>query len=314
MKKKTDSILARLVAIAIFIAVIAGTWDTWWHGVIGRDTFWEPPHILLYSATVIAIALGLYGWRETRKAAWRNLAIILLIVPLSAPFDELWHRAFGEETITSPLIIWSPPHIALVLAIIASLLFILPLIRKDKDVIARRIFSAGIFASILSLLFFLASPLEPTGPWALFGFWGAGVGALFLVSMLLISRQWLRGFAPATLVIIFFILLAAVSSGQEESENVIVNPHDHAPSWLMVFSLIIPALFIDIQKKLPLWLVGAIAGTVWAGLLYTFSTVFFEPQFTYGTLAIVIAVFASLIAGALAGLVLSTIKFKKLSG
>ena len=102
MKVPKISII-RIIAVALFVTVLAGMWDVWWHGAIGRETFWSPPHLLLYSSVLVAIISGLIGWKQTKKKEWRNLALVLLIVPLSAPFDELWHQIFGVEKVSSPL-------------------------------------------------------------------------------------------------------------------------------------------------------------------------------------------------------------------
>ena len=107
IQKMSSIILARMVAAALFIVVLAGTWDAWWHGALGRESFWSPPHLLLYSSVIIAVALGLYGFHQFKEKRWRALALVLLLVPLSAPLDEVWHRIFGVEDLSSPLIIWS---------------------------------------------------------------------------------------------------------------------------------------------------------------------------------------------------------------
>ena len=150
MEKISKSRLARLITAALFSAVVGGAWDVWWHGAVGRDTFWEPAHLLLYTSIIIAISLGAYGWYKTREKVWRWLATILFIVPLSAPFDELWHRTFGVEDLTSPLVLWSPPHIALILSIVVSFIFLLPILKKDHDQQARRFFTSLALSGILS--------------------------------------------------------------------------------------------------------------------------------------------------------------------
>lgn len=53
--------LVRAIAAALTIAVVAATWDVWWHSAVGRDTFWEPPHLFLYSAALCVIAGLLVG-------------------------------------------------------------------------------------------------------------------------------------------------------------------------------------------------------------------------------------------------------------
>jgi hypothetical protein len=102
------------------------TWDIQWHLLIGRDTFWIPPHLMMYSgvtagfvvaALVLALdtrdrrrgvrrrglvtGLGLTSTRGIHLAAW-GVALLLL----AAPIDDLWHRLFGLD-----VTLWSPPHL-----------------------------------------------------------------------------------------------------------------------------------------------------------------------------------------------------------
>ena len=107
------------------------TWDIQWHLLIGRDTFWIPPHLMMYSgvtagflvaAVVLALdtrdrhrgvrargmvtMLGLTSTRGIHLAAW-GVALLLL----AAPIDDLWHRLFGLD-----VTLWSPPHLLGLLA------------------------------------------------------------------------------------------------------------------------------------------------------------------------------------------------------
>ncbi len=102
------------------------TWDIQWHVLIGRDSFWIPPHLMTYSAvTVVALLcaallaretlltlsgrptpgsvrlFGLVGTRGTHLAWWG-----ICITVLAAPIDDLWHRLFGLD-----VTLWSPPHL-----------------------------------------------------------------------------------------------------------------------------------------------------------------------------------------------------------
>lgn len=117
-----DALFVLLIAP---IGVVGANWDVAWHRTIGRDTFWSPPHLLIYGATLLALFVVLRGIaRETRLAArgapapgvrlfglvapggyWLALAGIGVVF-LAAPFDEWWHRRYGLD-----VTIWSPPHL-----------------------------------------------------------------------------------------------------------------------------------------------------------------------------------------------------------
>ena len=291
------SVLIRLITISLFSAVLAGTWDVWWHGALGRESFWSPPHLLLYTSVIVAIVTGFYGWWRTREKSMKWLAIVLFLVPASAPFDELWHRMFGVEQINSPLIVWSPPHVVLALALVGSFFFLFYHLRRDEDVIARHLLQSAALAAALSLLTFLASPLEPLGPYKLIGYAGAGVGSGIIAATFLLGQEWMRRFGSATSVAAIYMLIAAMNFSEKISANVNIQPHDHPPGWLMIFSCLLPAVLIDLLREKPLWLRGGIVGLLHGGLLYGFSSMFFEPQFQYAASEMWTAIVASILGG-----------------
>jgi hypothetical protein len=87
-------------------------WDIQWHMTIGRDSFWIPPHLMIYGSVVVGLALG---WGVLAYEWWRGIpttrgfrlaALGLVLVVLAAPIDDLWHRLFGLD-----VTLWSPPHL-----------------------------------------------------------------------------------------------------------------------------------------------------------------------------------------------------------
>lgn len=87
-------------------------WDIQWHMTIGRDSFWIPPHLMIYGSVVVGLAIG---WGVLAYEWWRGIpttrgfrlaALGLLLVVLAAPIDDLWHRLFGLD-----VTLWSPPHL-----------------------------------------------------------------------------------------------------------------------------------------------------------------------------------------------------------
>jgi hypothetical protein len=92
-------------------------WDVAWHVDRGRETFWSPPHLMIYGgilsvsvAILVSVALA-EGGAGMALRSHRGLRFTLLAAALtlaSAPFDEAWHALFGLD-----VSIWSPPHLVL---------------------------------------------------------------------------------------------------------------------------------------------------------------------------------------------------------
>jgi hypothetical protein len=121
-------------------------WDIQWHVLIGRDSFWIPPHVVTYTGVALAVlvsfgvlgvetlrgggrdtlrVLGLSGTRGFHLAAWG-----IALTVLAAPIDDLWHRLFGLD-----VTLWSPPHLLGILGAVINSLACL--------VIAREVHPAG---------------------------------------------------------------------------------------------------------------------------------------------------------------------------
>ncbi len=105
-------------------------WDRQWHDTIGRDSFWIPPHIMMYTGIGAAglIALGVVlvdTLRYYKKAPgvddnstvrifWLFHAPIGFIILgfgaltdlIAAPFDNWWHSLYGID-----VTLWSPFHL-----------------------------------------------------------------------------------------------------------------------------------------------------------------------------------------------------------
>src|SRR3989344_4396062 len=294
--------LGRVLAILLFVAVLAGTWDAWWHGAIGRDSFWEPPHILLYSSILLAVILGIYGYLQTKEKRWRTLALVLVLIPVSGPFDELWHRMFGVEDLSSPFIVWSPPHMAIIFSIMASMILLLPILRKDsRDM--QVLLGSMIFAALLNLILFLFAPLQPEGPWHLVGFFGPFFATAGIVGILMLAQRWIPFRGAPILTAVFFLSIAAIGFNEKMAEGVTILPHDHPPAFLTVSAILLKATIVSVLKTPGK---SALAGFVWTGIIYGFSWIFFKPEFKYGFSEGLIAIISGI-----AGAILIGILFEK---
>ena len=137
-------------------------WDIQWHVLIGRDSFWIPPHVMTYAGVALAVlvsfgvlawetltgrpgrapaappmlrVLGLAGTRGFHLAAWG-----IGLTVLAAPIDDLWHRLFGLD-----VTLWSPPHLLGILGAVINSLACL--------VIAREVYPEGSRARLAALVF-----------------------------------------------------------------------------------------------------------------------------------------------------------------
>jgi hypothetical protein len=134
--------------LAVLSAYVGGEWDVSWHRSIGRDTFWTPAHMALYSCAVLGAVVGLWlvvrttaGWDVELRAAsvrfyglrgplgvflmgWGGVAMLT-----SAPFDNWWHNAYGLD-----VRLVSPPHVLLILGLraIAVGVFLLLLAEMNR--------------------------------------------------------------------------------------------------------------------------------------------------------------------------------------
>lgn len=119
-----------LALLGGFAQQAGGYWDIAFHIARGRESFWQPPHLLIYGGiltALLAVAAGLLWDGEARRPVWGRgglaavrqrlrqhpglaLALWSMVAQLSsAPFDELWHRTFGLD-----VSVWSPPHLLLI--------------------------------------------------------------------------------------------------------------------------------------------------------------------------------------------------------
>jgi hypothetical protein len=107
-----------LGVLAVFVALAGVYWDVSWHVAIGRESFWIPPHQLIYSGTAaffvsvvcaLLLARRRAGSLRATGRAGAGFAVGALgsIIQVSAaPLDDLWHERYGLD-----VTVWSPPHL-----------------------------------------------------------------------------------------------------------------------------------------------------------------------------------------------------------
>ncbi|MBI3764160.1 MAG: hypothetical protein HY260_20150 [Chloroflexi bacterium] len=133
--------------VACFVVAVFGLlWDGGWHASWGRDTFFIPPHNMLYAAVTFVLGLSTFiivrdasdladpaltrlGPFRAPLGVWTSFAGCMMLIG-AAPFDEWWHRTFGRDDGTG---LWSPPHfIGMVGGLLVCLGIIVTLRLREK--------------------------------------------------------------------------------------------------------------------------------------------------------------------------------------
>jgi hypothetical protein len=127
-----------LISIGVSLQISGSNWDIVWHGIGNVETFFTPPHSVIYSGVVLAIGSVIGGTiqaafrirQQKNDATWFvllsvpsslplaiKLAAIGCILQLTAgPFDFLWHSLFGFDGLLSP------PHSVLAVGMLTTAL------------------------------------------------------------------------------------------------------------------------------------------------------------------------------------------------
>lgn len=168
-----------LTALAVYV-------DAWWHVTFGRDTFWIPPHIAIYTGVSISV-VGFLAIRKVLGRIPRELGIYLAGlagVLVSGYADQLWHQRFGIEKIGTLAAIWSPTHVSALIAgsVTATgiILYLYSISRELRNPILGWLL-AGEFAALIAILTLILLPLGPETPFRVIGIAGAPLVAFVVL-------------------------------------------------------------------------------------------------------------------------------------
>src|SRR6266540_3226408 len=206
----TDASTLRRGALWMLIAakMLAGwgvQWDIQWHVLIGRDSFWIPPHVMTYAGVSILVlvrfgvlawetlrgegpvrVLGLRGSRGFHLAAWG-----IAITVLAAPIDDLWHRLYGID-----VTLWSPPHLLGLVGSVVNTLGCFVIIREIYPPASRM----RLVATLLAGTFLYGNLHLMVDPSIRIAYLYGGVR--FYTLALLSARRW----APVALLVVAIVV------------------------------------------------------------------------------------------------------------
>ena len=130
VERRLRQVAAWFVLYFLMQAELGLAWDREWHDLIGRDQFWIPPHIMLYTGVgctgLIALLVILLDTRRYYQGragvddtstvrifsffrgplGFAILGFGALNDLLAAPLDNYWHQLYGID-----VTLWSPFHI-----------------------------------------------------------------------------------------------------------------------------------------------------------------------------------------------------------
>ena len=161
-------IIYLLISIGVSLQISGSNWDIVWHGVGNVETFFTPPHSVIYSGVVLAIGSVIGGTiqaafrirQQKNDATWFVLLSVPSSLPLSlkiaaigcilqltaGPFDFLWHSLFGFDGLLSP------PHSVLAVGMLTTALGALIGIYGHYSNHSSRINNASSLSSLFSKL------------------------------------------------------------------------------------------------------------------------------------------------------------------
>src|SRR5918995_728554 len=107
-----------LLSVGVSLQISGSNWDIVWHGIGNVETFFTPPHSVIYSGVALAIGSIIWGFVQTANIIRQQKKDAMgCILQLSAgPLDFWWHSQFGFDGLLSP------PHSVLAVGMLMAAL------------------------------------------------------------------------------------------------------------------------------------------------------------------------------------------------
>ena len=106
-----------LASFGILLVTVGGSWDITNHLLNKPETFFSPPHALMYvgvAISLIGVIVSFFGWKNSKELKdFFSISLKIKLIGIfmltgAGPFDFFWHSNFGLDGLLSP------PHITLI--------------------------------------------------------------------------------------------------------------------------------------------------------------------------------------------------------
>ena len=270
-----------VVSIGIILVTAGGSWDITNHILNKPETFFAPPHTMLYSGVGIALLgfiLLFASWKKSGKAQFSQGIKITTIgigsLLAAGPIDFVWHSAFGLDGLLSP------PHLVLIagmsLTSIGALVNTKILSQETTSRLRIIVSFIPVWFSITGLFYSFSLPFSKTdyfdfNPNPIFAAGFAAVAYPFLISTILVSAAILakQKFGVASIVGASYLSIMTLSS--------IMPNHTLIPTIPFYLANIIPIILGDYilskaKTTKSMMISGAIFGSAFYFLYYPLIT------------------------------------------
>lgn len=322
---------ASFVLGGILLSLTGLTWDIQWHTDVGPDTFFTLPHLFLYSGSAVAGLTSLVVVLSTTAAERRGRPVDPIVGgravgvfgrTFAAPvgylisgtgaasfllyglWDQWWHGLYGFDATIA-----SPPHIGLLLSITLTMVgtvMIFATARGQRWGIVGAVVTA---AALLSFSMVTAIGLQvlPSGTVNAVDVGGAFMSVLIVMmgTRLLDRRGGAIGVALVVAVLQGVYWVFSPWAARVYAHAIDLPLRDYVrgvpelPALIPV-GLIVVAAIVEVTRKLPVALVGGIAGLLIAGSLPLQNAWIYDHP-VQATSSIVVTAVVGAVFGALAG-------------
>lgn len=331
-----------ILIIALFATILqtwGGSWDITSHQLGEPETFFTPPHTVLYSgvgigliSSIMAGILLLKNWNKKNESFVFGLKLVIIgtvFQIIAGPADYYWHELFGVDGLLSPT------HLTLItgiliqtVGVVIGLTRLIP--KRSRVVKPASVFAFGVLWFItIGFIYQFVLPIS-SGETLDFDpdpYVAAGIAAItmpfFSAIIFWASAKTLKTFGGATMITAVFVMLNVTSN---------VIPAEFLWSYIPWFAIpivlgVLSDAIINQKIKINRWgenIAGAIIGSVFLvysmpliGMTYIQFYVFtgvsgyqLLPEFS-GTLLGILGIMA--IPGTIMGWISTSLAKKKLS-